>query len=130
MEAKFLRNMIKYHEYATFSAGVNMERHERKRKEREKALVKYGQEALAPGGRAEFDILDFLISEVVGLDRYGEMVVNRFHRQHIIDVGHALRETSEIFAPILIEVRQELITEGQHLGIVEANRFQLPDQKA
>lgn len=45
--------------------------------EAEKALEKYGDIALKPEGHPDYDIFDYLINELVGMRRYGEMVANR-----------------------------------------------------
>jgi hypothetical protein len=58
--------------------SVRDERLRRKKIEVEKALEKYGAAALEPGGVPDYDVLDYLINEIVGLERYGEMV---FHRR-------------------------------------------------
>lgn len=50
---------------------------ERRDQEREKALRKYGETALLPAGRPDYDIFDYLLNELVGLERYGEMCAAR-----------------------------------------------------
>jgi hypothetical protein len=45
--------------------------------EREKAVRKYGEIALLPGGDPDRDIFDYTLNECVGLLRYAEMMENR-----------------------------------------------------
>jgi len=112
---------------------VTLDLQARKEREREKALQKYGAAALAPGGRPEFDILDFLLNEVVGLDRYGEMVENRFAHTKGTDfdicaLGEALREISAMLAPAFSQVRHQLMDKGWYLGVNEVSRFVVAEQ--
>lgn len=106
----------------------------RKDGEKDKARQKYGDEALQPGGRPEFDVLDFSINEVVGLDRYGEMIQQRFANtagtEYDLEIlGQAMREFSEMVAPKLVAARHYLQAHGISLGVTEINRFTIPDQK-
>ena len=45
--------------------------------EREKALAKYGSDALLPAGRPDLDVLDYAINELVGFLRYAQMLEAR-----------------------------------------------------
>lgn len=96
--------------------------------ERSKALEKYGPEAVQPGGRPEFDILDFSVREVVGLDRYGEMLENRFAGDaELVHASALMRAFSAEVAPILAGARLRLQQLGFDLGVPERERFSLPD---
>ena len=117
-----------------FGKAVRFDIELRKLKEESKAREKYGDAALAPGGRPEFDVLDFAINEVVGLDRYGEMLRHRFAKTVGTDfdvecLGKAMQEISEILAPHLVACRLALLEVGGALGVTEVNRFIVPDQK-
>jgi hypothetical protein len=101
-----------------------------RKQERDKALDKYGPDALQPGGRPEFDILNFACNEVVGLDRYGEMLAHRFaHDPEIVRLGATMRSVSRALAPGLVEARLRLLADGIQLGVPEEERFTLPENK-
>jgi hypothetical protein len=103
-------------------ASVRFEWDQRRAQERKKALEKYGSDALLPGGRPSFDILDFAINEIVGLDRYGEMIENRFaHDDELVTLGKILRHISNSISPVMIKNRQRLLNLGL-LGTTERER--------
>lgn len=114
---------------------VSLEIHQRQEGEKSKALEKYGPDALLPGGRPEFDILDFLINEVIGLRRYGEMVQHRFmNDDELFQLGADMVKVSDTYARPIVAARQRLLrcgemheTGGKGLGIVERERMSLPD---
>jgi len=107
----------------------------RKTREREKALRKYGPDSLAPAGKPEYDILDFAINETVGMDRYAEMIYNRFYLGDVADhIGialpakiHRVVSKMELFAQEvsteLIEIRNDLMELGLDLGKTEDDVF-------
>lgn len=116
---------------------------ERRRREREKALRKYGERALLPGGEPEYDILDFAINEAVGMARYGEMIRNRFLgdpaiAQNLgpvlprkIAAAHAaMVEFAEMVGTQLIEVRNDLQELGLDLGRTEDDVFAVKKEDA
>lgn len=86
----------------------------RRKREQEKALAKYGEAGLEPGGNPDLDVLDYTINEVVGLYRYGEMIFNRREewppefRRRAAALANQLREVSA-------HLGQELI--ALHLGL-------------
>lgn len=49
----------------------------RQQAEREKAVRKYGLNALLPAGHPDLDILDYAINELVGMIRYAQMIEAR-----------------------------------------------------
>lgn len=108
----------------------------RKDAERNKALMKYGPEAIAPAGRPEFDVLDFTINELVGMVRYAEM--NEARARMMLDlmdgqkrsVREALRQLIDLSREVQamagrysfdhISIRQRLKAAGLMLGTTEA----------
>jgi len=107
-------------------------RHE---KERAKALRKYGPDALVPGGRPDYDVLDYTVGELVGLVRYGEMIEAR-HKQmldliedlspkqrvllkHTVSLSRELSSFAARYAFDVIDVRQQLKKNGFYLGLTE-----------
>lgn len=98
---------------------------EKKEQERAKALAKYGPEALAPGGRPEFDILDYLINEVIGLERYAEMLDHRSQawdpdlRHDVRALTVELHAASRRLGPQLTAVQLLLLDRGVSLGTPE-----------
>lgn len=90
-----------------------------------RALQKYGEEALAPKGVEQYDALDFAINELVGIERYMEMVEFRLHgmgyRDSVLyqDTVREVKESARSDAWTLIRVRQSLLKEGQMLGLPE-----------
>jgi hypothetical protein len=100
-------------------------------REAEKAVAKYGEDALAPAGHPDKDVHDYCINELVGLERYGEMIearlqlydqsdAQRSQLVHEIRTGTRLaREIAELgksLAIRLIAHRAALQELGQHLG--------------
>lgn len=97
----------------------------RMERERAKAIEKYGEIALLPGGHPDYDILDYAINEVVGLHRYGEMLMARAdeHREwatslrnRMLNIGQELQEVSADIGDDLIWVRENLLLDGHNLG--------------
>lgn len=100
--------------------------------ERRKAREKYGEEAVTNlGGRPDVDVTDYLINELVGLNRYAEMLEFRMralvsgHPKNKAVVNAARRGVAlarQTFAHggrlavDLIAVRQELQDAGIGLG--------------
>lgn len=105
----------------------------RRAREVKKAREKYGEIALRPGGHPDYDIMDYLINELVGLGRYAEMLEHRCKEIGLLirkrDVRGPAREgiaiARQIFAAAgrqaldLIAVRQQLRAAGLHLGETE-----------
>lgn len=94
-------------------------------REREKTLAKYGEKALEPGGNPSYDILDYAINEVIGMNRYGEMIINRakthsewnFQLQHeLYTLGRELQAFAFNAGERLIAVRNRLLEDGHMLG--------------
>lgn len=91
-------------------------------REYEKAREKYGEEALVPGGHPDYDILDYVINEVVGLYRYGEMLMERgktYPPEFLARAqtcGAIMRRWSQTFGEELIQLRQALERAGVNLG--------------
>lgn len=106
---------------------------ERRALERKKAVEKYGDVALAPAGHPDLDVIDYLINELVGLNRYSEMLEERCKMMEQLirrrDVRAACREgvsvARQIFASAgrqaidLIAVHQALKAAGLKLGQTE-----------
>lgn len=59
------------------AAGVWEHIQERAACERKKALEKYGEEAVLDGGHPEYNVFEYALNEVVGLIRYGDMMIHR-----------------------------------------------------
>lgn len=90
-----------------------------------RALEKYGSQALAPCGVEKYDAIDFAINELVGIERYMEMIEAR-----LLGMGYTasmscqqtvreVKESARSDALALIRMRQSLLTEGQQLGLPE-----------
>lgn len=108
----------------------------RKAQEREKALRKYGPDALLPAGHPEWDLLDFAINELVGLVRYGEMLEARHEEMAAyleevpkgtvalckdgVALSRELATLSSRYAFDLIALRRKLKGKGLALGLTEA----------
>jgi hypothetical protein len=45
--------------------------------EQEKAVAKYGADALRPEGNTALDVYDYALNELSGLKRYGELIAGR-----------------------------------------------------
>lgn len=92
--------------------------------ERHKALTKYGEEALQPGGNPDLDALDYAINELVGLGRYGEMIQARARDgtwpseflYRGVDLGFWMTKVSKNLGRQLIALRQALLARGVELG--------------
>lgn len=108
---------------------------ERQASERGKALEKYGKDALLPAGRPEFDVLDYMINELVGMIRYAQMNCERFKmmgklieelpkgirallRDAVLD-ARELESRAHTDAARFIEIQQRLKAAGLHLGLKE-----------
>lgn len=101
--------------------------------ERSKAFAKYGADALLPSGHPDYDIMDFMANELVGLNRYCLMLEARCKEiEQLIDnrkIKALAREGVAIArhtftlagqkAFDLIELRQKLRAAGLHLGSTE-----------
>lgn len=103
--------------------------------EREKAIRKYGEAALAPGGRPDFDVMDFAANELVGLIRYGEMIAARSKEcldlmeelprgarpalKDAVALGKVISARGEALAVDLMAIRLALKAAGLHLGLTE-----------
>lgn len=92
--------------------------------ERQKAIEKYGEAGLAPGGNSEYDIIDYAINEIVGLHRYAEMISARVDasawpvsaRVNLRNISQAMREFALQNGHELIAVRNQLLAEEFILG--------------
>lgn len=118
-----------------YRAQAHEEHDVRKGDEREKALRKYGPLAVQPSGRPEFDVMDFAVNELVGLERYGEMIRTRAREcldlmeglkpstrhafRDAIVIANDMEEIGERLSVELIEVRLALKAAGLHLGLTE-----------
>lgn len=97
----------------------------------EKALQKYGEIALVPAGHPDYDIFDYLINELVGMQRYGEMVIARANlmqkldvidratRDGLVAIGGDAMNTSVELGIRLIMARQSMQDDGLMLGTPE-----------
>lgn len=91
--------------------------------ERVKGYEKYGKVAIEPGGHPDYDVLDYMINEVVGIsDRYAEMLWNRSElfpspeREMAREVATNMRDDVSEIALHLIYIRQGLLLRGETLG--------------
>lgn len=97
--------------------------------EQQKAVEKYGEIALLPAGHPEKDVHDYCINELVGLRRYGEMIVARAklldpESQRFImhtgeQIGKDLIKTSTTLALAVIRLRQHMQRAGLLMGASE-----------
>lgn len=99
--------------------------------EMEKAIAKYGEVALSPIGHPDYDIFDYLINELVGLKRYGEMVsaraelmrqtdtISRDEMMELKNIGAACVVSGVEFGVRLIAMQQRLRARGLLLGTPE-----------
>ena len=99
--------------------SISEDLEQRKQAEIKKALEKYGEEAFKGGGVPGYDVLDYLINEVVGLDRYGEMIqyraVNEWpesYKDAALAYGQTCREFSRTMAVKLIALRLSMLEAG------------------
>lgn len=122
------------YELITPLARLNAEAEYRDRydRERQKAREKYGQEAAdKPAGNWDLDVFDYLINELVGLNRYGELVHNRVRMlkdadmmpsklaRALIACGHEIQQGSSLLAVPMIAHRQMMKNLGISLGCTE-----------
>jgi hypothetical protein len=96
--------------------------------EMQKAVEKYGEVALVPAGHPEYDIFDYLINELVGLKRYGDMTEARAQLMHqtgtitkdeaaaLYDIANDAVGASLDIGLRLIEIQQALRARGLTLG--------------
>lgn len=99
--------------------------------EAEKALEKYGDVALAPEGHPDYDIFDYLINELVGMRRYGEMtiaraelmfklgVLTKAERDNLNEIGTDCVGTSIDLGVRLIMAHHSMKDKGLMLGTPE-----------
>lgn len=109
------------------SAALEFE--DRATREAEKAVEKYGDDAALETGHPDKDIHDYAINELVGLVRYGEMIVAR-HKMFDqlgngrivreiragIRLGQQIQEAARELGEDLIALRQRLNDAGIYLG--------------
>ena len=107
----------------------------RKASEQQKAIDKYGLDAILPGGDPDLDIIDYTLNEVVGLIRYGEMIQHRMRKlekwlreehkvsDHVFipigtleDLAHDLQHLGEFYGAQIADARAALIEAGIDLG--------------
>src|SRR6266700_1483395 len=101
-------NPIKFRPQAT------LEYEDRKAGEHAKAVAKYGQEAAdAPSGNPAFDVMDFAINELVGLDRYGEMIAAR--ARECLDLMEELPRGTRVVLRDAIVLGEEIRRDGRQL---------------
>jgi hypothetical protein len=81
----------------------------RQEREQIKAKEKYGEIALLPGGHPDYDILDYTINELVGLIRYGQMIMARNYSPKAYELGDLIRYQGSILADDLIYERNRLL---------------------
>lgn len=107
----------------------------RQRAEQEKALAKYGQDALLPAGKPDYDILDYAINELVGFIRYAQMIQARHEMmldlmdelpkktRELLRDGISFARELEAFAARYsldaVTLHQKLRKQGLHLGLTE-----------
>ncbi|MBI5152897.1 MAG: hypothetical protein HZA36_00320 [Parcubacteria group bacterium] len=92
-----------------------------KRLEREKAKAreKYGDTCTNALGNLEHDAQDYAINELVGLDRYAEIIIaraNLYGREDGILLGEDIRVFAHLLAKRLIMYRNCLRVCGVELG--------------
>lgn len=106
---------------------------DRLERERVKAREKYGEAALAPAGHPDLDILDYLINELVGLNRYSQMLEARCKMMEQLirkrEIRELCREGVAVARQVLasggrqaldlIAIRQGLKAHGLQLGQTE-----------
>lgn len=97
----------------------------RMKKEQEKARLKYGEVALAPGGNPAYDIFDYAINEIIGMNRYGEMCIHRGVvnpewgpeiQGELYEIGADMQRFAFAAGERLIRVREALLARGIDLG--------------
>lgn len=111
----------------------------REAREREKAVRKYGEIALRPSGHPDYDVLDYVANELVGLVRYGEMVGARVaeladaglatanERVAARSLSVALAEEGRRLGTYVVNLRNDLLARGVALGRVEGEPAAAPD---
>ena len=92
----------------------------RLRREKEKAREKYGDACTDPLGNLAHDAQDYAIGELVGLDRYAEIIIARaklYDKPDGIMLGQHIRDTSRDLGFRLIKYRNSLLAaNGVDLG--------------
>jgi|GEM_PF-6259503 len=103
------------------SNNIEAELEYQKRLEREKAKAreKYGDACTDPLGNLEYDAQDYAINELVGMDRYAEIVIARaelYNKNDGISLGETIRMKVRELAMQLIAYRMSLLEGGINLG--------------
>lgn len=93
-----------------------------------RAVEKYGPDAALPGGVPGYDVTDYMLNELAGLERYADMVEIRLSavgqaRPHLVLVLKRrlrwLREMAMEYGSILEHIRAEALAAGIRLGAEE-----------
>jgi hypothetical protein len=104
--------------------------------EQDKAVRKYGPDALLPAGRPDYDITDYATNELVGLVRYGAMIQARGKMmidlmedgltpgqrrdvRTMMAVGKRIAAAGQELGEALLSVRQQLKSAGLVVGTTE-----------
>ncbi|MBI5421127.1 MAG: hypothetical protein HZA35_02325 [Parcubacteria group bacterium] len=100
-------------------AKAEVEYKKRLEREKAKAKEKYGDACIDPLGNLEHDAQDYAINELVGLDRYAEIVIARaklYGRKEGVLLGEDIRVFAHEYAMRLIVYRDCLRVCGVELG--------------
>lgn len=93
--------------------------------ERDKAIEKYGAQAVLPGGAPEREVHDYAINELVGLIRYAEMIQARGveklpnhadNRLRVNEIALNMRVVARHLGIELIRLRADLAERGLLYG--------------
>ncbi len=88
-------------------------------REKNKAAEKYGDKSVDSLGNLEFDAQDYAIGELVGMDRYAEIIIARaklYGSRDGVELGERIRRVCRELATELICYRANLISLGIALG--------------
>lgn len=100
---------------------------DRTERERDKAVEKYGRDALAPGGREGYDVLDYAANETAGLMRYAEMIRHRYRdNRFAARLADDMQAAGMDLAKRTIRLRLALLDAGLTLGTGEPSHAPTP----
>lgn len=63
--------------------------------EKEKAISKYGNDALLPKGNPNFNAIEYCLNEIIGLVRYSQIIQNTATDTEDVFLSFLLKETGE-----------------------------------